>query len=415
MKKENPTPDFYTGAPLDSEDLMYRDKFIQELWEALESAHVLLMAPRRTGKTSVMDHLKANRNGGFIVIKENVQDLTHPADFFLSLLARFHDEHPKILRDTFRSGWKLITDAFDRLESVGAMEFKVALRESDPEWRTNWRSHGQKLLSSLRSMDTRALLIIDELPDMLLNLRRDHPELLQPFLAWFRSQRLEPNPKQDSIRWLLGGSVNLYSTLDGMGLVDLINDLHNFPLPALTEDEVEAFVSTMLKSRGVPIEPDLPHALTQYLGRPIPIFMQLLTLDIYRHWKKSDSPERALGARDVEEAFDRLVRSSAAQDKLQHYYSRLQKYYQEPNLSAAHSILGQLSLSPNGLSRGTLYSEFQRHLADAGVSLFPHESKKNFNQLLRDLSNDFYIDEIEEDQFDFASGVLKTWWKKYYA
>ena len=51
----------------------------------------------------------------------------------------------------------------------------------------------------------------------------------------------------------------------------------------------------------------------------------------------------------------------------------------------------------------------------AGQPLLPHEANQVFNQLLRDLANDFYIEEIGEDHFDFASGVLKSWWKKYYA
>jgi hypothetical protein len=36
-------------------------------------------------------------------------------------------------------------------------------------------------------------------------------------------------------------------------------------------------------------------------------------------------------------------------------------------------------------------------------------------QLLRDLENDFYVAEVRPGTFDFASGLLKQWWKKYYA
>ena len=97
------------------------------------------------------------------------------------------------------------------------------------------------------------------------------------------------------------------------------------------------------------------------------------------------------------------------------HYDRIERYYIEPNLSAAHTILGQLSLSAEGISRRGLEAEFQKHLNDAGIALLPHEMKQSFNQLLRDLANDFYIEEVTEGQYDFASGVLKSWWKKYYA
>lgn len=413
-KKITP-PEFYTGAPVDHTDLRYREEFLALLWETLARQHVLLTAPRRTGKTSVMDHLLHHPKGGFLVLKENVQDLNHPADFFLALLARFHDEHPNLVRDAISKGWSLVKTALDKIESVGTSEFKVALRESDPKWSENWRRHGDELLKKLREPGKPVLIVIDELPDMLLNMRRDHPEALQPFLAWFRSQRLEPNPKSDPLRWLVGGSVNLSSTLDAVGMVDLINDLEDLGLPVLTEAQVKDFVTTMLESRGVPLRPEVASAVNKVLGRPIPLFLQMLTQDLFREWKKVGKRERPMNKADVAAAFERLVRSSAAQDRLQHYHSRLREYYREPALSAAHAILGKLSLSANGISRRGLNAEFEHHLSQAGQSLLPHESKQAFNQLLRDLANDFYIEEITEDQFDFASGILKSWWRKYYA
>ena len=93
-------PEFYTGAPVDSADLRFRNTFLAELWETLHTQHVLLTAPRRTGKTSVMDHLRDFPKHGFTVIYQNVQDLTHPADFFQTLLDTLQDQHPEYLNST---------------------------------------------------------------------------------------------------------------------------------------------------------------------------------------------------------------------------------------------------------------------------------------------------------------------------
>ena len=49
-------PEFHTGAPIDSSDLMFRDAFLAELWEAIRTRHILLTAPRRTGKTHTITH-----------------------------------------------------------------------------------------------------------------------------------------------------------------------------------------------------------------------------------------------------------------------------------------------------------------------------------------------------------------------
>lgn len=411
----NHIPDFYLGSPVEPKDLRYRDEFIDQLWSSIVKRHVLLTAPRRTGKTSVMDHLEAFPRYNYLIIKENVQDFNHPADLFIALLDKFYDKHPRFFRDKLAKGWNWINKALNKVEKIDILEFKIALRESDPKWRENWRQHGEKLLSQLRNHGDKILIIIDELPDMLINLKKKDKQLLREFMAWFRTHRQQPNPKNDTVRWFLGGSVNLSGTLDSLGMVDLINDLDDIPLPTLSDKQVCDFISTMLIMRDVQLDEAVPKRCLQLLGRPIPLFMEMLTHDLKRSWERRLESRYALEAEDVDAVFVELIRSSAAQDKLQHYYSRLGKYYESPLLSAVHSILSQLSLSKNSLSRSAMNDEFTRHLEESGEHLPRYEAKKKFHQLMRDLENDFYIEEVEENRFDFASGVLKTWWRKYYA
>ena len=138
---------------------------------------------------------------------------------------------------------------------------------------------------------------------------------LKEFLSWFRVQRQDPKPADDVVRWLIGGSVNLASTLDELGEVDSINDIAIETLPVLTDDQVMEFVSRMLESREVPFKKSVPRQVVKRLGRPIPLFLQLATQDIYRSWR---ARPRDITAKDVNSVFDCLVSSQAAQDKLQH-------------------------------------------------------------------------------------------------
>ena len=405
-------PEFYTGAPVDPIDLRFRDGFLAELWEALGTKQLVLTAARRTGKTSIMDHMRDHPRNGFSVVSINVQDLTHPADFFLTLLDALHDARPDLVRELLTRGWKLLTQAVRRVDEVGVGDFKIALRESDPDWRENWRNHGTEFLKQARKADVRILFVVDELPDMLLNLSRNDEALLREFLAWFRTQRLNPAPKRDSIRWLLGGSVNLAGTLDALGLVDLINDVEDIPLPLLTDHDVEVFVKGMLEGRGVALEEGVSARLAARLGRPIPLFLQMVTQDLYRLWKKE---QRTIVEADVDTVFDALIISSGARTRLQHFYSRIDKYYSHPKNLIAYALLGQVSISSTGLRRELLLQEAERALIDLGRALPAHRRKQIFNQLMLDLENDFYIVEAEAGVYDFSSGILKSWWRKYYA
>ena len=238
--KSSDIPEFYAGSPVDAEDLRFRTEFIGFLWEEIDSGHVLLTAPRRTGKTSVMDHLHRYPADGFLVVSVNVQDLTHPADLFQLILDAFHDEHPAFVRDSLAKGWNWLGTALGRVNELGGGGFKVVLRESDGVGKDAWKQRGEEFLKQLRKHSQRVLLVVDELPDMLLNMNRTDPTLLREFLGWWRTHRIKPHPKKDVVRWLVGGSVNLSGTLDALEMVDLINDLNDVGLPALTTDQVHS-------------------------------------------------------------------------------------------------------------------------------------------------------------------------------
>ena len=242
-------PEFYTGAPVDPVDLRFRGAFLEQLWQTLSTGHVLLTAPRRTGKTSVMDHLRDRPEQGFSVVSINVQDLVHPADFFQVLLDTLHDAHPDFVRDQLARGWGLVSGVFGKIDEIDVGGFKLALRQSDPDWQENWRQHGDRFLTQARNTCLPILFIVDEFPDMLINLSRENEALLREFLAWFRTQRLNPAPARDSIRWLVGGSVNLASILDALGMVDLINDLEDIPLPPLSNRNIDDFLTEMLNAQ----------------------------------------------------------------------------------------------------------------------------------------------------------------------
>ncbi len=413
MSTEHQTPpDFYTGAPLIPEDLWFREEFIALLHEELRSAHVILSAPRRTGKTSVMDHLAEHPPAGYLSLSVFVQDIEHPADFILLLLDLFHSKHPSRFKELFKKAGSSIGKALSKVADIEAYGFKLTFRGQDEAWRDHWRQYGDEFFDAARAGENSILLLVDEFPDMILNLHKHHPETVRPFLAWFRGHRLSPHPKRDKVRWMLCGSVNLSSTLDALNCLDEINDLTDVPLPPLTEEQVVEFVDRMLHERGVIFDKGIPSRVAAIIGRPIPVFLQMVTQDLYRIWKRRGTD---LNLADVDQAFEDLIVASGARDKLQHYYSRIEQYYQPPKRAAAYALLATISTSGGPVSRKALFDEFVRILISEGDNSPDDKRKQLFNQLLRDLENDFYVVECEGESFDFASGLIKQWWRKYYA
>lgn len=401
---------FYVGQVVDPEDLFFRDAFISELWDTLQRQHVILTAPRRTGKTSVMTHLLERPRPGWLVLFMNVQDTSHPVDFYLQLLDEFNTRDPAMLRKLYHQGSSFIGKALSRLESVECASFKVALRENDSDLHAKWKERLDDLLESIRKEGRHVLVILDELPDMLLTMKDGKQEMLREFLGWFRKQRLTPMPSVDPIRWLIGGSVNLSATLDAMGLLDRMNDPSVVPLPVFTPEQVAEFVKIMLTGQGCSYSATVPKEVARQLGRPIPLFMQMATQELYRVWRLE---RRKLTSKDAAKVFGLLVTSTEARDKLQHYHSRIAHYYGQ-SMSPAYALLEILCLSTEGVSRRLLLQKFEQVQHEAGIDRPSHERLRAFNDLMKHLENDFYIVETADGHYDFASGLLKAWWRKYY-
>lgn len=152
--------DFIVGSPARDDDFCFREEFIDDLWEALEKHNVLLLAPRRTGKTSVMYRMLDRPMDSWLVIHLNVEDLKTPGDFVISLIDAINEHQPAYLRNTLAKGWNFLSETLLRIERVEISEFKLQLRKREnPE--KKWQDRGGELIDRVLKSNERVLFIID--------------------------------------------------------------------------------------------------------------------------------------------------------------------------------------------------------------------------------------------------------------
>lgn len=401
--------DFIVGSPARDNDFWFRTEFIEDLWVSLKKHNVLLLAPRRTGKTSVMYRLLDNPREGWLVVHLNVEDLKTPGEFVISLLDAINEHQPKLMREVLIKGWNFLKGIFDRIESIKAYEFKIQLRKSE-SFDSKWKELGDELVERIFEADNKVLFIIDELPDMLNSMLKISKEKHEDFLHWFR--KIRDLSLQRNLRWFVGGSVNLVAALDQMGLVRLVNDLKIEPLPPLTEEDVRNFIERMLQQFNVHLDNMVIPKAIELLGAPIPLFLQMLTQELYRFWRRNKA--LPLSAKAVDEVFKKSLLGEMARDKLQHYRTRINTHYPNEEKTAAYNILDNLCRSDNGLSRNMLFQCYCQ-LEDKKTEQRKSPAlEQAFNSLLMYLQSDFYIESNENDIYEFSSHLLKSWWKKYY-
>ena len=75
-----------TGAPVTGSDFFPRDRELAYIWERLPHSSLLLAAPRRSGKTSLLFAMRDKPEFGYYPLFFNVEGDTHPAAFIAHMV-----------------------------------------------------------------------------------------------------------------------------------------------------------------------------------------------------------------------------------------------------------------------------------------------------------------------------------------
>jgi Cdc6-like AAA superfamily ATPase len=130
--------DFIVGGVARNSDFYFRKTFVADILDSLKKDNVLLLAPRRTGKTSVMYYLLDNCDSEFKVIHLNVEDLETPVEFYLSLLDAINEHQPEYMKK-LSTTWSLFKNIGSGVEEISFMDFKVKLKKAS-NWEEDWIS-----------------------------------------------------------------------------------------------------------------------------------------------------------------------------------------------------------------------------------------------------------------------------------
>ena len=392
-------------------DYFGQKKLIKTLWHKLENDNILLIAPRRFGKTGAMYCLLDSPQKSFEPVILNVEPITSASNFIVELTARLHKKnafHQRIL-----SLWDKKKDIFnflrDSISNIDIGGLKIELREHT-DIVENWESYGEKLMSVLSTSTPRLLLIIDEFPIMINHIAKNNIEEATKLLRWFRSVRISP---ETQTRFIVGGSINLVSTLDKLDLVDTINDLLPQKVNVFSQKTAKQFIKETFANemnfdnKKFEISNDLVDYILELVGEPIPYLLAVFLSAIID--RQSDDSSEQMKKNNILAVFEEDLLYGATSITFQHYRSRLDQYYSGTDSDVAKSILNLLSRTDYAVKKQTLYQIFLEK-----SKLRPDDSNyDNFSDLMFRLENDFYVKEINR-MYSFFSRILRLWWKNNY-
>jgi len=298
-----------------------------------------------------------------------------------------------------RKGYFVVTPK--TFEEVELFNLKIKLRE---QLRPHWQESGEELFERVADSPTPIVFILDEFPMMIDRMARSetHREEARTLLRWFRSLRQSPHIK--NVRFVIAGSIGIGRVLNELGEIHAINDFEQVRLDPFSAKVAASFLDTLASTHQLSLSQPSKRKILELIGTPIPYFLQIMFSEVMKiHVQDGET----ITPKKVEQIYRDKVIGVDCKTYFDHYYGRLRDYYQPHEEKASKRILRELA-AVGSLTRDACYQFYRQQVGD-------QSDLEEFNRLMTDLENDFYIRfEAGGRRYEFACKLLKDWWLRHY-
>lgn len=401
--------DNIAGSPVEGANFYGREKVVSHLREILTNDDILLLGPRRIGKTSTARAVMAAvRNEGWRAIEINVAACRDEREFLDKLesklapeLATFSEKAMSVIGDTFGK----VGGRIKSLKIAGSVSVDMGSGEVE-----DWTRVASDVLHLIAQADERWMIYVDELPIMLFNFIRDDPQngvqRVRRFLDWFRND-VRALPDVRKVRWLVSGSVGLDTLVQEHGMADTINSMRHQGLAAYRDDVAIAMLEELAASYKIELsEGDARHIVTA-VQWPQPYYLQIA----FHHLREliaehpDDSP-----ASLIDRVIDIMIQADNDND-FHHWEKRLTIQLSKADAEHALALLNLAAQTPVGARAEALLDILQERMSNATAE----EAKKTFIRLRDILLRDAYWWAEEASgvkRYRFRLEPLRRWWLK---
>lgn len=376
------------GNPVTGDDFFDRELEQRQIWRKLESNHLLMLAPRRIGKTSLIYRLcESSQSHGFYALHCSLAGCEDERDCVREL---FKAVHPL---QTISQKFAQTFAGIKTLKLGDAVEW--ARDASD-----NWRTAGEEIGAALSATEDRWLICVDELPVFIVKLlQQGEPgrQRARTFLYWLRELRQK---HFRHVKWLLAGSIGLDTMTARLRIGDAINDLEPFKLEAFTAESARRFLRELSASYALPLDGATLDRILARVGWPVPYYLQLM----FSHLRDAQLDDRiAPSPSAVDAVFDKLL-GHGYRTHFDYWRQRLDDELGQPEAGYATRLLDRISGTPEGMTRVTLMLAMHATIAD------PDQRERTLRHLLQVLENDGYLHRDDDGRYAFRLEWLRMFW-----
>jgi uncharacterized protein len=374
-----------TGQVARKENFWDREKELEDLWYKVDSgSHILLVAPRRVGKTSLMYNILDNPKDDYIVLYIDTESADKENEFWKKLFHRLMEEE---FVNTLQNKAK---NLFNLLKTIKITEISARGVKFGDGIELDYAQAFKKVIKDLDT-DKKLIIMIDEFALTLENIiKYEAIENAQSLLKTHRELR-QDKTLSNKVSFIYAGSIGLESVTSKIGSIGLINDLSTIKISPLEFNDANDFVKTLARSNGIAIEENEIDYLLDKIDWLIPFYIQLI-IDELRKSKKS------ITTLIIDSAFQAILDH---RNHFDHWHIRL-KSLADKEYRFSKELLNRVS------ENMTIESKEIINIASK-YSLDEDEAK----EIIHSLMYDGYINNNDNPkEYRFNSPILRMWWYK---
>jgi uncharacterized protein len=385
------------GQPARGNDFYARDREVQKIISSLSNGNnIQITAPRRVGKTSILWYLLDNDVANRHYVYVDTESISEEQEFYKKLLR-------EILRnDKIGSSTKIVkgfsdsgNQFFKKIKSVKIFNSSVDFNHEETE-----RNYFDELTNFLAGYaaeeSTELVLLVDEFPQTIENIKKSGEQNARIFLQRNRSLRLNPE-LNGKVKFIYTGSIGLNNTVSKLDATASINDLNSIGVGPLTEEEAIDLFKQLLYANDRIANAESSKKLVEILQWFIPFHIQLIVQQIIQQTQKGNE----ITADTVADAVKNII-DLRNQNHFDHYYSRLKTQFKDKSFRYADDVLKTIA-KKDVLTREELFDlSFKYDLSD------------DYRKVVEALIYDGYIHNPDgTNEFKFNSPIVKLWWLKF--
>ncbi len=371
-----------------------------------EGAHVLLVAQRRMGKTSLMAEVAESLDERYICLFVDLQKCQSSSDAMVELSLKIQP-YKNLWNKTKGMFGNVLTKAADSVESIQLGELGVTLRSGLNQG--NWADKGDQLLEILAGAEKPVIILLDEVALMVNNMLKDENHNVtaegkrqtNEFMSWLCKNSIK---HQGKIRIVISGSIGLEPVLHQARLSATINNFVPLELKAWDSKTAAGCIEALSNQYGIRLEDGVPEEMVGKLGCCIPHHVQMFFTHIHDLCVKRK--QMVCSIKDVKEVYKNDMLGVRGHVELTHYEERLEKILPKELCALALDMLTEAAVM--GYLSDEAISAFRREYPLEGRDIV--EVQK---EILWVLEHDGYL-EATDKGYVFVSKLLRDWWGKRY-